>query len=90
MRKAEREVLQQYVNSMRIYEKEQDDAFKALQEKNKEVNGNACCCAKINYEELLKAGYDYSCTYEKYVGASAKIEVILELGGELANLNFWK
>ena len=90
MRKTEREMLQRYVNSSQIYEKEKGDAFRFLQKKNKEVTGHGWCSAEMNYKDLLKAGHDYTREYDKYIEASAKVSAIQDLGIELARLNFWK
>lgn len=90
MKKQERNFLQGLVNQITDNQKIADDAFKFLQEKNKEVTGTAWCSAEMNYKDLIKAGWDFTYKYELYVKAQGRIEMIMKLGSGLAELDFWK
>lgn len=92
MTKREREAMQKLVNRHSKYREEADNAFKTLQDLNEvEGTGTRWCSAVENMKDLLSQGRDYTWIYNKYIENSAKADVLeWELGGELAELNFWK
>lgn len=91
MTKREHEVLQARFNKLEYHREEMDKAFKQLQDLNaNEGTGTRWCSAKQNAEDLKSCGKNYDHLYERYLIQGGMYEAILELGGDLANLGFWK
>ncbi len=91
MTKREHEELQKLMNKSIEYSNQADKYFKRLQELNAtEGTGTRWCSAADNTKDLLSVGKDYLYLYLGYVEARAKDEELWELGGVLAELNFWK
>ena len=92
MTKREREAMQMLVNKGMEYREKSDKAFNRLQDLNA-TEGTGCrwCSAKHNMEDLHSVGKDYTGIYDEYIKYHAMYEALtMELGGELAELNFWK
>lgn len=91
MTKREHEAMQKQINMIEEYRKEADVAFKELQNLNAtEGTGHRWCCAETNAVDLLKCGKDYMHLLAKYNRATAKVDLLTNIGGELAELGFWK
>lgn len=91
MTKKEHEALQKLFNEINEQREEADKAFKELQNRNAtEGTGKRWCCAKDNALDLLSCGKNYMRIYDRYVAASAKEDMLHELGRTLAELDFWK
>ena len=93
----EHETIQRFFNRMSEFEAEQDKCFKELQEMNATFgDGHRWCCAEYNLEMLAKTAPESlehrraKTIYEKYLKASAKHDLLMDLGAELAELRFWK
>lgn len=92
----ERKTIQNFINKLTELEAEQDKAFKELQNLNVTCgDGDKWCCLESNLKGVLDHGTDRDkgraeYLYRKYFEAEAKMDVIRELGGELAALGFWK
>lgn len=91
MTKTERTAMQNFMNKYEEIRKEQDRIFNELQIENKSVNGNAWCCAETNAEELYKAGFKWAKgSYQRYVELRGQMDLLMQYGNMLAELNFWK
>lgn len=91
MTKAEKAKYLQLMSNMEVYQKEEDKAFKILQDTNRKIGtGKPWCSARKNWEDLLSCGKDYTNVYEDYIRYGAKYDAYLRIGQAFANFGLWK
>lgn len=95
MTNKEHNALKRFFNRRQAMETERNNAFTELQEMSRKNGLPAWCCAEDNRNQLqnvsdesdrIRANY----LYEKYIVLGAKLDLLNDLGGTLAELNFWK
>lgn len=93
----ERQTIQNFFNRMSEFDKEQDEMLKNLMDLNETYgDGSRWCSWKHNLDmirencedELIVARAETM--YRRFLEASAKEDLLMELGSELAELGFWK
>lgn len=93
----ERQTMQNFINKLTTFRKIQDEMLNNLMELNATYgDGSRYCSWKYNLDKILENCTDSTIRaraetmYENYLKASAKEDLIRDLGCELAELNFWK
>ena len=95
MTKNEKQKLQTLFNTINGARKQQDHAFKCLQELNASLGNSKWCSAITNYKDIVKTTNDTSIIHKAdlliadYYEAEGKQDMLMALGGILAELNFW-
>ena len=98
MTKNERAVVQGFINKINDLEKVREATLEALKDMN-ELHGDghrwcsweACLeglASRLDPEHVVYRRAKYE--YDRFVKASAQIDLIREFGGDLADIGFWK
>lgn len=95
MTKKEHDALQRFINRRTAMETERTNAFIELKEMSQKHGLPEWCDAEENRNQLQNVSdefdkYRANYLYEKYIVLGAKIDLMNDLGGTLAELNFWK
>ncbi len=91
MTKKERRALQDFMNQESELTKERDRIFKELQDMSRAAGMVVYCCAESNAKQLTELGDKRAnWLYENYLRACAQLDLLMNYGSMLAELNFWK
>lgn len=93
----ERKTVQNFINRITELENVKQEAFDNLQNLCWVYgDGSKWCSPEVNYQSVLNNCEDASIinrakmNLRRYFEADAQIDIIRDLGGELANIGFWK
>lgn len=93
----ERQTMQKFFNQIQGYSEDMTTTLEILKDINEKYgDGHRYCSWKFNLDGVLHGDCSETTKrraesiYETYVSAKAKHDLLMELGGHLADLNFWK